>query len=158
MARAYRLAVELDAGPPRRALERDLVIGVGLEPGCASLNPRRHDQILRVTLSMDVDFPIKCRLAGAEITLKEDAVEREGGCACGAMRYRLTAPPLIVNACHCRDCQRLTGGAFAVNIWIERRLFEADHARLRSVMLAAGSGKPHQVFRVPDCRPAPLHT
>ncbi len=100
---------------------------------------------------MDIDFLILCRRAGAEITLKEDAVEREGGCACGAMRYRLTEPPLIVNACHCRDCQRLTGGAFAVNIWIERRFVEADHARLRSVMLAAGSGKPHEVFSCPDC-------
>lgn len=78
-------------------------------------------------------------------------MEREGGCACGAIRYRLTAEPLIVHACHCRDCQRLTGGAFALNIWIERRFVEADHARLGSVMLTAGSGKPHEVFRCPQC-------
>jgi hypothetical protein len=78
-------------------------------------------------------------------------MDQEGGCACGATRYRLTAPPMIVNACHCRDCQRLTGSAFVVNLWIERRFVEADHARLRSVMLTAGSGKPHQVFSCPDC-------
>ncbi|HLY45044.1 MAG TPA: GFA family protein [Stellaceae bacterium] len=78
-------------------------------------------------------------------------MEREGGCACGAIRYRLTAEPLIVHACHCRDCQRLTGGAFALNIWIERRFVEADHARLNSVMLTAGSGKPHEVCRCPQC-------
>jgi len=78
-------------------------------------------------------------------------MDQEGGCACGAVRYKLTASPLIVNACHCRDCQRLTGGAFAVNIWIERRFVEADHARLRSVKLTAGSGKPHEVFSCPDC-------
>lgn len=78
-------------------------------------------------------------------------MEREGGCACGAITYRLTAEPLIVHACHCRDCQRLTGGAFALNIWIERRFVEADHARLGSVMLTAGSGKPHEVFRCPQC-------
>ena len=87
----------------------------------------------------------------AELTPEEGKMEREGGCACGTTRYRLTAPPLIVNACHCRDCQRLTGGAFAVNIWIERRFVEADHARLRSVKLTAGSGKPHEIFRCPDC-------
>ena len=76
----------------------------------------------------------------------------EGGCACGAVRYRLTASPLIVNACHCRDCQRLTGAAFATNIWIERRFVETGQAaRLRSVMLTAGSGKPHEVFSCPDC-------
>jgi len=39
-------------------------------------------------------------------------MDLEGGCACGAVRYRLTAPPLIVHACHCRDCQKLTGSAF----------------------------------------------
>jgi len=78
-------------------------------------------------------------------------MNEEGGCACDRVRYRLTAAPLIVHACHCRDCQRLTGGAFATNIWIERRFVEADHAGLRPVMLKAGSGKPHEVFRCPDC-------
>ncbi len=78
-------------------------------------------------------------------------MEQEGGCACGAIRYKLTALPLIVHACHCRDCQRLSGSAFVVNIWVERRCVEADHARLRSVRLTAGSGKPHEVFACPDC-------
>ena len=44
----------------------------------------------------------------------------EGGCACGAVRYALTADPLIVHACHCTDCQRLTGGPFVINAWIEK--------------------------------------
>ena len=43
----------------------------------------------------------------------------EGGCHCGAVRYRITADPIYVNACHCRDCQKLTGSAFAVNAMIE---------------------------------------
>ena len=76
---------------------------------------------------------------------------QEGGCACGAIRYRLSAPPLIVHACHCRDCQRLTGSAFATNIWIERRFVEMDHNRLRTARLKGGSGKPHEVFSCPDC-------
>ena len=78
-------------------------------------------------------------------------MEREGGCACGKVRYRVTAAPLIVHCCHCRDCQRLTGSAFVVNLWIERRFVEIDHDRLRSNTVPAGSGKPHQVFRCPDC-------
>jgi hypothetical protein len=81
-------------------------------------------------------------------------MEREGGCACGALRYRLMAEPVIVHACHCRDCQRLTGSAFALNIWIERRFVEADHARLASATVTAGSGKPHEVFRCPQCATA----
>ena len=38
-----------------------------------------------------------------------------GGCACGAIRYESTAEPVFMLNCHCRDCQRLTGSAFAVN-------------------------------------------
>jgi len=34
-----------------------------------------------------------------------------GGCACGAIRYECTAEPLAMGQCHCRDCQRSSGGA-----------------------------------------------
>lgn len=40
-----------------------------------------------------------------------------GGCACGAIRYECTSLPLFVFQCHCRDCQRATGGPYAVNVW-----------------------------------------
>ena len=33
----------------------------------------------------------------------------EGGCQCGAVRYRITAPVVRANLCHCRMCQRATG-------------------------------------------------
>lgn len=36
-----------------------------------------------------------------------------GGCLCGAVRYRCTEAPLMTGSCHCRDCQRATGAAFA---------------------------------------------
>ena len=70
---------------------------------------------------------------------------REGGCACGAVRYRLTEEPLIVHACHCRDCQRLTGSAFVVNIWIERSYVEPSGAAVQSFTLPAGTGRGHDV-------------
>ena len=76
----------------------------------------------------------------------------EGGCACGAIRYRLTAAPMIVHACHCRDCQRLSGSAFALNLWIERQFVEA--AGSEPVVFAVppgGSGKPHDVFACGKC-------
>ncbi len=38
-----------------------------------------------------------------------------GGCLCGRLRYQVVGKPKAVNCCHCRDCQRLTGSAFAIN-------------------------------------------
>jgi hypothetical protein len=35
-----------------------------------------------------------------------------GGCQCGAVRYRLDAEPTGVNICHCRMCQKASGGPF----------------------------------------------
>ena len=75
----------------------------------------------------------------------------EGGCACGALRYKLTADPLIVHACHCRNCQRLTGSAFVTNIWIEKKFVETVSGVSKSFKLSGGSGNPHEVFFCDRC-------
>jgi hypothetical protein len=76
----------------------------------------------------------------------------EGGCACGAIRYTLTQAPMIVHACHCRDCQRLSGSAFALNLWIEREFVEPSGAEPVAVPVPPGSsGKAHDVFACSQC-------
>ena len=40
----------------------------------------------------------------------EAQVRLTGGCQCGAVRYRLEAPPTGANICHCRMCQKAGGG------------------------------------------------
>ena len=35
-----------------------------------------------------------------------------GGCQCGALRYAVTQPPLMIYNCHCTNCQTIGGGAF----------------------------------------------
>ena len=35
-----------------------------------------------------------------------------GGCLCGAVRYATNAEPVFAGNCHCKDCQRSSGGAF----------------------------------------------
>jgi hypothetical protein len=36
-----------------------------------------------------------------------------GGCQCGAVRYEIKGPLQGSHVCHCRMCQRATGGVFA---------------------------------------------
>ena len=36
-----------------------------------------------------------------------------GGCQCGALRYEITAPPLMIYNCHCTNCQKIGGNAFS---------------------------------------------
>ncbi len=40
----------------------------------------------------------------------EAAAGLTGGCQCGAVRYRLSAEPTGANICHCRMCQKASGG------------------------------------------------
>ena len=37
-----------------------------------------------------------------------------GGCACGAVRYRVHGKPTVATVCHCTFCQRRLASAFAV--------------------------------------------
>lgn len=35
-----------------------------------------------------------------------------GGCICGSARYKIAAEPMTLYACHCADCQTITGSGF----------------------------------------------
>jgi hypothetical protein len=49
----------------------------------------------------------------------------EGGCRCGAIRYRLNVETLPnVYACHCRDCQTWSGSAFSLQIIVPESQLE----------------------------------
>jgi len=48
----------------------------------------------------------------------------EGGCQCGAVRYRLKASPLTVYNCHCKDCQRFSGAAWSMSMFVRDEDFE----------------------------------
>lgn len=48
----------------------------------------------------------------------------DGGCQCGQLRYRVSRPPNMVHACHCRDCQVRTGSAFSMAMRVRTDGFE----------------------------------
>ncbi|MEM1199163.1 MAG: GFA family protein [Pseudomonadota bacterium] len=38
----------------------------------------------------------------------------EGSCLCGAVKVRITEPPLLTMACHCHDCQKMSASAYSL--------------------------------------------
>lgn len=78
----------------------------------------------------------------------------EGGCFCGAVRYRLNSKPMFVHCCHCRDCQRQTGSAFVINALIETDQITLLSGAPEPVAMATDSGRPHDIYRCPLCKVA----
>src|SRR5205085_1530676 len=78
----------------------------------------------------------------------------EGGCACRALRYRMTTPPIVVHCCHCSYCQRETGTAFAINAVIESDRVTLAGAEPELVNTPSHSGKGQKVWRCSRCRVA----
>jgi hypothetical protein len=75
----------------------------------------------------------------------------EGGCACGAVRYRLTDAPMFVHCCHCSCCQTETGSAFVLNALIESERVETLKGAPEPTLIPSESGRGQQVWRCPDC-------
>ena len=72
-----------------------------------------------------------------------------GGCQCGQVRYSVTVESLEAYPCHCRMCQRATGGVFAALMQVPRDAvtWEREPDRYRSSPIAqrgfcARSGTP----------------
>jgi hypothetical protein len=76
----------------------------------------------------------------------------EGGCTCGAVRYRMTSTPMFVHCCHCTWCQRETGTAFALNAMIEADRVELLKGQVETVNTPSNSGKGQKITRCPTCR------
>ncbi len=75
-----------------------------------------------------------------------------GGCACGAVRYRLESAPMFVHCCHCHDCQRQTGTAFVLNALIETARVTLLSGTPVPIAMATDSGRPHHIHRCPACQ------
>ncbi|MDR3402116.1 MAG: GFA family protein [Chthoniobacter sp.] len=74
-----------------------------------------------------------------------------GGCACGAIRYEITAEPTLMFKCHCRDCQRLTGGPFVAAIYLPRSAFQLTKGTIRHHFTSSDGGGQHQRGFCAEC-------
>lgn len=78
----------------------------------------------------------------------------EGGCSCGTVRYRLASRPMFTHCCHCLDCQKQTGSAFAINALIETARIEMLAGEPVAIEMPSPSGRGHEIHRCPKCQVA----
>ena len=80
----------------------------------------------------------------------QDGVRFAGGCQCGAVRYELSSAPDHASVCHCRMCQKASGGPIMAFARVKKaglRWTRGQPAAFRSSSLVerqfcAGCGTP----------------
>ena len=76
----------------------------------------------------------------------------EGGCLCGAVRYRSEAEPVMQVICHCKTCQKNSGSAFSMNVAVPEDSLQVEGKSLRSYEDRSGaSGQPFHRHYCGDC-------
>ena len=73
-----------------------------------------------------------------------------GGCQCGSVRYVLTAEPIRVTACHCKECQRQSGSAFGMSMPVRKERLSVTGSTKQFTRVANSGGEVTGVF-CPDC-------
>ncbi len=81
----------------------------------------------------------------------------QGGCACGAIRYRCDGEPVLAAHCHCRDCQRSSGAAMATVFAVPKTAFHQLQGKTSTYDYTGDSGQPVTRHFCPNCG-APLFT
>ena len=74
-----------------------------------------------------------------------------GGCECGDLRYEVSEEPLAVSACHCTQCQRQSGSAFAMSMVVRKEAFRWHSGEPASFATRADSGAEKIFFFCPRC-------
>jgi hypothetical protein len=74
----------------------------------------------------------------------------EGGCLCGKVRYSADAEPAFVGLCHCKNCQKGTGTAFAVVVALPKPALNIE-GTLKTFTGRGDSGKATYRRFCPEC-------
>ena len=77
--------------------------------------------------------------------------EATGGCQCGAVRYAYAGEPLEVTVCHCRDCQRQSGSAFGMSLFVAPERFRILEGRPSVFEVVTDSGRIKTCAFCPAC-------
>jgi hypothetical protein len=63
-----------------------------------------------------------------------------GGCLCGAIRYEIEGEPFRIANCHCDDCRKATGSAYATNVFFQKDQITLLQGTLKKFEHTADSG------------------
>jgi len=74
-----------------------------------------------------------------------------GGCACGAIRYEISAEPMVSNDCQCRDCQHTSGTGHGSYLTFLRRADVKLTGRATHWAVAGDSGSVKTRGFCPAC-------
>ena len=74
-----------------------------------------------------------------------------GGCACGAIRYEISAEPMAMNHCQCRDCQRKSGTGHGSYLSFPRRADVKLRGEAKHWDIVGDSGNVKTRAFCPDC-------
>lgn len=71
----------------------------------------------------------------------------EGQCRCGQVGFRVSGPPIVTMACHCKGCQRMSASAFSLSALYPSDRFEI----LQGEPVIGGLHGPTRHFFCPHC-------
>ena len=63
-----------------------------------------------------------------------------GGCLCGGIRYEIEGDPFRIANCHCDDCRKATGSAYATNLFYQEDQITLLHGSPKRFDHIADSG------------------
>jgi hypothetical protein len=73
---------------------------------------------------------VQYRVATGAYRMADTSEEHQGGCLCGAVRYRFHGAPDWSAHCHCRSCQKATGAAFTTWVGVKKGSFDIIKGQL----------------------------
>jgi hypothetical protein len=74
-----------------------------------------------------------------------------GGCQCGNVRYEIAGPPVELVVCHCKECQRQSGSAFGMSLFVADGGFRLTAGELKSFQVTCNSGRVKTCAFCADC-------
>ncbi len=74
-----------------------------------------------------------------------------GGCLCGTSRYEIVSDPLTLYACHCTDCQTVSGASFTLIMVVTRDAVAVREGSPEPHERSRADGRKKTIFRCPLC-------